>query len=865
MRQLLRELAVLVLLLATVATPAAGQQGSIQITAAAHSLQGDPARTGGQPAFQPDLGVSWLRPGSRFGMFQMEIRATARDEDPRLGRTFISLRDFNHRGVKYTLEAGDVSFSPAQGEYRLRNLHTPSVNFAGISVRASSARASAGFMAGRATAMRNYFGTDTETLDQGLVVGRGGYAFGDRLQVSARAAHVRTRDLKEFRFTIADSDQAGGGAKAVLTPVIHLSADASLVRFRRRGEARVQRDVSAFAGATFLLARGWAEVSASRFSPGELPILTQPHADRRVLYAAGEYDLLGRFRAFGGWEVFQSNLDEHPMATAPPGEGSRGFAGIRVPLWSRSSAAFRIERGDRRSRFVGAGLTRVSDTGGVSGEWQAGSRLITGFARFAYRENVESESLPGTYRQHDGSALAFVNLSRDTQVFGSVTAIRNVTAAGSGHTFWQFGGGTQSQIMRRRLWLRAEGLASRNLDLLTQRMVPQQTINLGLNGQIANNTVMGLTIYADRLPSAAGTESDSWVTRSSLRVTRTFPTESHRTATAVAATMARHGGTGSVNGIVFSDWNGNGTQDEGEAPLENIPVRLANLGSASTSASGEFAFLNVPIGMQQVGIDLSSLPVDFDPPPVPQVQLSLGRGETKQLAFGLVPLGTVTGIVVRDANGNAQADPSDEPLAGAVVVLNGGLRSEQVRAGRFRFDAVRAGRHTVELLAESLPEGSMVIGEAAQAVSVGRDRTAPHVAFVVNIQRRPEIRRVFGSDPEPADTRPPPSPSTPAASPSTPAGPPSAPPPPQQGGVAGRETFTIQVAAFRNRSRGVRLVNILKKEGFAAYLVEPTASDPIAPYKVRVGTYESRADAERNREVLEKRRGEKLWIVAVKR
>jgi cell division septation protein DedD len=159
----------------------------------------------------------------------------------------------------------------------------------------------------------------------------------------------------------------------------------------------------------------------------------------------------------------------------------------------------------------------------------------------------------------------------------------------------------------------------------------------------------------------------------------------------------------------------------------------------------------------------------------------------------------------------------------------------------------------------------MVIGEAAQAVSVGRDRTAPHVAFVVNIQRRPEIRRVFGSDPEPADTRPPPSPSAPAASPSTPAGPPSAPPPPQQGGVAGRETFTIQVAAFRNRSRGVRLVNVLKKEGFAAYLVGPTVSDPIAPYKVRVGTYESRADAERNREVLEKRRGEKLWIVAVKR
>src|SRR5918996_162035 len=158
MRQLLRELAACGLLLATLPTTATAQQGSVQITAASHSLRGEPGRIGTQPMFEPDLGVSWLRPGTRFGIFQMEIRGTTRDEQPHLGRAFVSLRDFTHRGVTYTFEAGDSYFSPKPGEYQLRNLHTPAVNFSGVSVQARTRRAKAGVMVGRATASRNIFG-----------------------------------------------------------------------------------------------------------------------------------------------------------------------------------------------------------------------------------------------------------------------------------------------------------------------------------------------------------------------------------------------------------------------------------------------------------------------------------------------------------------------------------------------------------------------------------------------------------------------------------------------------------------------------------------------------------------------------------
>ena len=56
--------------------------------------------------------------------------------------------------------------------------------------------------------------------------------------------------------------------------------------------------------------------------------------------------------------------------------------------------------------------------------------------------------------------------------------------------------------------------------------------------------------------------------------------------------------------MVYSDWNSNGVQDPEDQPLENIPIRLLHLGNTTTSRDGEFAFLSIPIGLQQVGIDL---------------------------------------------------------------------------------------------------------------------------------------------------------------------------------------------------------------------------------------------------------------------
>ena len=41
-------------------------------------------------ALDPDFAVTWLQPGTRFGLLQTEIRGTRRDNQPHLGKTFFS-------------------------------------------------------------------------------------------------------------------------------------------------------------------------------------------------------------------------------------------------------------------------------------------------------------------------------------------------------------------------------------------------------------------------------------------------------------------------------------------------------------------------------------------------------------------------------------------------------------------------------------------------------------------------------------------------------------------------------------------------------------------------------------------------------
>ena len=203
--------------------------------------------------------------------------------------------------------------------------------------------------------------------------------------------------------------------------------------------------------------------------------------------------------------------------------------------------------------------------------------------------------------------------------------------------------------------------------------------------------------------------------------------------------------SGTIVGSVFADWNGNGMPDPGEDALAGIPVRLGASSNVISSRNGQFSFLNVPVGTHDVGLDLNAVPVDYDAPAAPDVTVDVARDETRRIALALIPLGTIAGRVVQDANRNGKVDADDPVIEDVVITLDAGARSELARNGGFSFTAVRAGAHTLQLLKESLPDGAAVVGETMISASITREQPRVDVVFLVGLEKRPEIRRVFKS------------------------------------------------------------------------------------------------------------------------
>jgi cell division septation protein DedD len=863
------------------ASIAAAQQGRVVVSGAAQSVVGSPERVAGEHLIDPDFGVSWIQPGVKFGSFEMELREARRGDRLHLGRNYAALRDLKAGGFSWTFEAGDAYFTRGINQYGFSNITTPALTFNGGAITLVSRRSTVNVMGGKATAWRNIFGNDPDTMEQTLGVLRASYHASDRLDLVTRISRFRTSDLREFSFSIADSDQVAGGARYQVSPAVHLIGDASFVRYRRVDSNTQVPDGSFLAGTNVLLPRGWIQFNIARFSPGDFPALNDPLHDRESAFLAAEYDIWSRVRMFGGVDAIKTNIEPDltnlPSRDLPRNTGTRAFGGVQFRLAGPSMLTIRIEEGDRVAKSLRVGRTTESDTGVRSAEWQSLFGRYTAYGRYARRQYVDSSGIASQYTQDDVTGQLFVKLSQEVQVFGTGGVTRYITSAGAGTSYVQMGGGGQYQLAGRNLWLRGETTLSRNVDLLTRDFVPRRSFTFGFNGQLAQDTTFSVTLTADRMPLLFGIGSP-WTTRSMVRVTRMFSTGAARVTAAPGFTAAaRSRGTGTIIGRVYTDWNGSATQDPDEEPLENIPVKITGSGSVTTRRDGEYAFLDVPTGPQQVGLDKAAVPIDFDPPAISAVDIELDRGSTRSVSFGLIPLGTVRGRVIRDANGNGKVDPGEEPINGAVLVLDRGSRSEEMRRGVYRFDSIRSGDHVVSLVKESLPEGAVIIGATDVPLALKRNQLTVDVDFLVTIEKRPETRKVFPSRsgaPGPSAAR---GRTEAPAPPRTPAGPSSAPPPPSAAarpavpspGPSARATaapsdaprYAVQVAALNDPLRARVMAETLSAAGFPAYVVPPGPSDPDGPYRVRVGRYRTRQAASGAAATLQKLRGEKLWVI----
>jgi hypothetical protein len=74
------------------------------------------------------------------------------------------------------------------------------------------------------------------------------------------------------------------------------------------------------------------------------------------------------------------------------------------------------------------------------------------------------------------------------------------------------------------------------------------------------------------------------------------------------------------------------------------------------------------------------------------------------------------------------------------------------------------------------------------------------------------------------------------------------------------EPFTVQVAALTGRASAEVIRDKLSDKGYPAYLLDPPPGVPGEMFRVRVGRYQDRADAEHVRRRLEQEEKFKPWI-----
>jgi hypothetical protein len=732
----------IVIVLAT-ASAARAQQSQLSVSAAAQIFTADQYRLAGTNRVEPDLGISWLRQSTLGGNASVDLNLTRRRDALRLGRAVLSLKDSKAFGYTWDVSAGDTGTPPFVPDFGFSNLRAPAVTFAGAAVAGHNERTTVRLAGGRTTQTRNLFGTDFVELRQTLFQADVGVQVSKRVQLTARGSRVGNGDLDPYPTYVDWSEDIGAGMVLKPSAAWQFAADAGVSRFQRRGAHNTEVSPSWLLGATMTGARGRLELNAQRFSVGRFAVANYPYNDRQGVFASGELQLGAPVRIFGGADVSRTNVDPESAANAtvamPEGLQTRGFGGVRVQVANRSLFTLRAEGGGREINPSQYSPGFESDTGAITAEWHGDVPRATLFARYERRTNVDAYYAPSSFRQHEMSTQVFFHLGKGRDLFAQGVSIRRADRDGGGETDWYSGAGFQMPVSS--LFVRLEGTVGRTEAWETGRATDRRILVASVSGRIASKLFLNADVVVTNAP--LGIEgSRPWFVRSMIRLTRTL-TYGTALVPAVDGRLPMTGPMGSVDSVVFLDWNGNGVREENEEPATGVAVTISRVGASVTGRDGRVAFGRVPVGERLVGLDLSTVPADYDLPQEPSRLIDVERGAHARVEFGLIPVGSIAGTVFADTDGDGALGAADQPIPGAVVTIDDDSRSELARLGRFRFDNVRLGRHEVALAMDSLDDGATLVGPPRVEVELTRDGRAATVVFLVRAEKRPEIRRVF--------------------------------------------------------------------------------------------------------------------------
>jgi cell division septation protein DedD len=265
--------------------------------------------------------------------------------------------------------------------------------------------------------------------------------------------------------------------------------------------------------------------------------------------------------------------------------------------------------------------------------------------------------------------------------------------------------------------------------------------------------------------------------------------------------------------------------------------------SAYSADDGTFIVEGLPAGDYDVSVDASTVPAGYAVDALAPQRVRVEEATPGRAAFMLRPYRTVSGRVrlFNRQTGRYEALPGTtvelRPLKRrAVTDANGLYTFRDLAAGAYTIVAAHRGREYVASV--SMPNGPTIVRDMDVAVLPDSLTTETSMA-AAEMSPRPTTKMNERSGASSAG------PTVTSASPNTEA--------------AAAATFTIQVAASPNERHARAMVDELKRAGHDAYLVEGVRG----LYRVRVGRYSTRSEANRSALTLEKALGWRLWVTTV--
>jgi hypothetical protein len=157
---------------------------------------------------------------------------------------------------------------------------------------------------------------------------------------------------------------------------------------------------------------------------------------------------------------------------------------------------------------------------------------------------------------------------------------------------------------------------------------------------------------------------------------------------------------GNVSGVVFTDTDGDGTNDAGETGLEGWRVRLsgARTDSMLTNASGNYSFGNLTAGNYTISVVVQNGYAQTVPVAPTTFSVSVQSGSNfSNKDFGEFQLATISGMKFNDLDGDGIKDGNETGISNWKIRLSGATSDSTLTdaGGNYSFGNLLAGIYTV--------------------------------------------------------------------------------------------------------------------------------------------------------------------------